>query len=353
MSTKFHVNGRGEAGPCRAEKGFCPFGGDENHFASEAEVREAYEAAQGTPLQPVAKKEPEEIVAETNWNYDEAPKPEMTFGEKSPYLNVLFSRGQDDLLTLTGPEPGIRAYLRKLDEADAEKLSHLKSIHRKNPAVGSAKLSKWQQKFYGEWKERGSVRVAELPEHERNMVDLNLDYVNGATQRDRSKPNLEGYHRPYTNLYSYSPHMKGNAGTWVSTDLKFDHATGNFYGVTTVTGMPRSLMGKRSAVVKIEDYGQDFDAALTGCQNQSDASVSTYLESEPKASLSRLGKKADWFHDPLQEREPQDQAFTNHRELARKEFAKGIGEAREWNRLKRERENLTSQDEAAIAAAGY
>lgn len=40
---KFHINGAGEAGACRAEKGGCPFGGDENHYSSAEAARTAYE----------------------------------------------------------------------------------------------------------------------------------------------------------------------------------------------------------------------------------------------------------------------------------------------------------------------
>lgn len=40
---KYHVNANGEAGPCKAEKGGCPFGGEAEHFTSYEAAREAYE----------------------------------------------------------------------------------------------------------------------------------------------------------------------------------------------------------------------------------------------------------------------------------------------------------------------
>lgn len=46
MSTmsKFHINAAGEAGPCKAENGGCPFGGEAEHYATAKEARDAYEA---------------------------------------------------------------------------------------------------------------------------------------------------------------------------------------------------------------------------------------------------------------------------------------------------------------------
>lgn len=41
---KFHINGNGEAGQCKAEKGGCPFGGPEDHFTSIEAAREQAEA---------------------------------------------------------------------------------------------------------------------------------------------------------------------------------------------------------------------------------------------------------------------------------------------------------------------
>lgn len=48
MANRYHINKKGEAGKCEAEKGKCPFGGDENHFTSLAAARTAFEASQTT-----------------------------------------------------------------------------------------------------------------------------------------------------------------------------------------------------------------------------------------------------------------------------------------------------------------
>lgn len=43
VSHKFHINDRGEAGVCLASTGVCPYGGVENHFATDGEARAAAE----------------------------------------------------------------------------------------------------------------------------------------------------------------------------------------------------------------------------------------------------------------------------------------------------------------------
>lgn len=40
---RFHINGSGDAGLCRATAGKCPFGGTEDHYGSIEEAREAFE----------------------------------------------------------------------------------------------------------------------------------------------------------------------------------------------------------------------------------------------------------------------------------------------------------------------
>lgn len=44
---KYHINSNGDAGPCRASSGKCPFGGEADHYASAAEARAAFEAQMG------------------------------------------------------------------------------------------------------------------------------------------------------------------------------------------------------------------------------------------------------------------------------------------------------------------
>lgn len=39
--TKYHINGKGVAAPCRATKGNCPFGGEDSHYDSQEAAQEA------------------------------------------------------------------------------------------------------------------------------------------------------------------------------------------------------------------------------------------------------------------------------------------------------------------------
>lgn len=45
---KYHINGNGEAWPCNAAKGGCPFGGEADHFSTPQEARAFYEASQSS-----------------------------------------------------------------------------------------------------------------------------------------------------------------------------------------------------------------------------------------------------------------------------------------------------------------
>lgn len=50
MSTmsKFHINGAGNPGKCTAENGNCPFGGENEHYATAEDARAAYESKQAS-----------------------------------------------------------------------------------------------------------------------------------------------------------------------------------------------------------------------------------------------------------------------------------------------------------------
>lgn len=52
---KFHLNGNGDPGLCKASQGNCPFGGDEEHYTSPEAARTAFEAAQTVTISPLQK----------------------------------------------------------------------------------------------------------------------------------------------------------------------------------------------------------------------------------------------------------------------------------------------------------
>lgn len=54
---KFHINSNGDAGECHATVGNCPFGGDENHYVSVSDAREAFEMNMNDHVIPETLKE--------------------------------------------------------------------------------------------------------------------------------------------------------------------------------------------------------------------------------------------------------------------------------------------------------
>jgi hypothetical protein len=54
----FHVNAAGNAGECRAQKGGCPFGSADEHFATAGEARDNFEKNMATETLTVAKFKP-------------------------------------------------------------------------------------------------------------------------------------------------------------------------------------------------------------------------------------------------------------------------------------------------------
>lgn len=62
---KYHINGRGEAGPCSAQLGNCPFGAEDRHFPSKATAQQAYEIfmAEGQKLPTINKKKSQSLAS--------------------------------------------------------------------------------------------------------------------------------------------------------------------------------------------------------------------------------------------------------------------------------------------------
>jgi hypothetical protein len=59
MSQKYHINAMGDAKPCSATTGACPFGGADEHYASAEDARNAYESAMEQHIQTYQKKKAE------------------------------------------------------------------------------------------------------------------------------------------------------------------------------------------------------------------------------------------------------------------------------------------------------
>lgn len=53
---KYHINGEGNPGLCKAQSGKCPFGGEANHYGSQENARKAFELSMASKTNPPAKR---------------------------------------------------------------------------------------------------------------------------------------------------------------------------------------------------------------------------------------------------------------------------------------------------------
>ena len=104
----YHINSEGKAGKCSAEKGKCPFGKEEQHFASRKEAMENYELSRSGETLPKSLKDPNVSAGE------EAVK---TLN-RAVYLSEFYSRKKNDL---SGLKKSLEiAYGEELDGTDAD-----------------------------------------------------------------------------------------------------------------------------------------------------------------------------------------------------------------------------------------
>lgn len=112
---KFHINSSGEAGNCRAEKGGCPFGDDDQHYATAEAASKAYESKMADQVvpEPVEKKGSRETALPA---LDTAPVKE-TPTEEFKRIERELSENHDRLLRLMGrKDPAAQAEREKIDE---------------------------------------------------------------------------------------------------------------------------------------------------------------------------------------------------------------------------------------------
>ncbi len=86
MSTqRFHVNGVGNPGLCKAQKGNCPFGGESDHYESEIEASRAWEKTQENPLSRKLVKRPYRAMATAELRAEAESLMERKMILKEPY----------------------------------------------------------------------------------------------------------------------------------------------------------------------------------------------------------------------------------------------------------------------------
>ena len=70
---KFHISKKGVPAPCKAEKGKCPLGGEENHFNSHAKAQEYIDKLNENEfgiLPPIVKNDEDPIEIDSKTNVD-------------------------------------------------------------------------------------------------------------------------------------------------------------------------------------------------------------------------------------------------------------------------------------------
>lgn len=83
---KFHINGYGDPGECHATVGKCPFGGDESHYPSASEAREAFEHDMRNYVIPETIKDQAKIDNVLSGNLIISNKEKARLLEKNPKL---------------------------------------------------------------------------------------------------------------------------------------------------------------------------------------------------------------------------------------------------------------------------
>lgn len=90
---KFHINAKGDASQCRANKGRCPFGDSDEHFDSKEEARKSYEETQDSLARgrtPILR-EPTLLGSSDNWDYSGSRLLEATDSSNDDYYEPYYN----------------------------------------------------------------------------------------------------------------------------------------------------------------------------------------------------------------------------------------------------------------------
>lgn len=184
-------------------------------------------------------------------------------------------------------------------------------------------------------------------EHELAVADLSLKRANQWV--DGRNPNPP---RPYTRLFSYRPHLKGNRGNWFYFTLQLEHDDGHIYGIAEIT-RPAGLAARRVTALKVIDYGTSLDDAIVGMQQVADETMQHFFETD-------TGKKARYAKYPFkvesagtQVMDQADDVFAASYELIRERLAAGVEAAEQQQADAREREARQQERLQRLEERGY
>lgn len=117
---KFHINDKGEAGKCGAEKGKCPFGDQSEHYTSAAAARTAYEAKQAAFASLAAARSDLETYGENASVFNQWSKIHADFKTNSDGVRKVLVNGAG-LGTILTPWHGPKVLEQLLKESSIEK----------------------------------------------------------------------------------------------------------------------------------------------------------------------------------------------------------------------------------------
>lgn len=177
---KFHVNENGDAGPCGAKRGKCPFGGEDEHYSSAEAAREAYEKRQSGEAEEFSRvdKLVQDYGKNSNvfksWGEIHRDFKTSTDGKRSVLANL---KGATVLAPWVGPKPLARynemnrkiEIMEKQQELAANPPS---SFAGYSPSFNSMDLKKVSagERYYDEF---GSAYIVEEVNAERDFVKMN------------------------------------------------------------------------------------------------------------------------------------------------------------------------------------
>lgn len=167
---KFHINNAGEAGSCRAEKGGCPFGSDDQHYPTAAEASQAYENKMADHVVP------EPVEREANRERP-LPNPEKPLAKETPTeefkrIERELSENHDRLLRLTGRKDAAA-------EAEREEIDEIRKVLADAYQVAYRNLPDYQA--------REDYKKSLVVEEDIRKVEGDIKYLHNLSYAPRQK----------------------------------------------------------------------------------------------------------------------------------------------------------------------
>jgi hypothetical protein len=216
--------------------------------------------------------------------------------------------------------------------------------------------AKARQELAEDWGAAGFRPVAELNQRERDIVDSGLERANRQELIDNKVIRTP----PYTRLFAYRPHMKGNHGHWLAFELHLEHDNGHIYGIAEITRPTGRFSSQSMSAARIEDYGTNLEQAIAKIQAVADETVEQFF-STPAGRHAQLTPYP--FNDPIsrsiktgangQLHDPTERAFIKAHDQIRERLAQGVADADQQRQAQQKREQAHAQRLETLRDRGY